>query len=141
MKKIILVIVGIVLASLAFFIACAATPSQVIVKISCDEFNKQAVIDREVEIALGGLMVVQVCADPTMNSEWLWHINGTPILSEVDVEYETSEGVVAGVEVTDYVRIFAAGAEGNTNLVLEQVRSGVPGKKGPWKLNLKVTVK
>jgi hypothetical protein len=140
MKKIILVVASITVVSLVFFVACAAPPSEAVVDISCDEFNKQATIDREVEIALGGILVVQVCSDPTMSFEWLWHITGTPIIGEVDVASETPEGA-AGIDTADYVRTFKAGAKGKTTLVLEQVRPGVPDEKGPWKLNLKVTIK
>jgi hypothetical protein len=140
MRKIILIIVGITIVSLSFFFACAAPPSEAVVKVTCDEFNKQAYINRGVEIALGGILIVQVCSDPTKSFEWLWHITGTPIIGEVDIGSETPEGAT-GIDTAEYVRTFKAGAKGKTNLVLEQVRPGVPEEKGPWKLNLKVTVK
>ena len=140
MKKIFLFIVSLAIISLAYLAACAAAPNEAVVKVTCDEFNKQATIDREVEIALHGLLTVQVCYDPTVSFEWVWHITGTPIIGEVDVDYESPEGA-AGIDITDYYRTFMAGAKGSTTLVLEQVRPGVPEEKGPWKLNLKVTVK
>ena len=144
MKKTILVTVSIMVASLLSLAACAGAPSEAVaseatVEVTCDEFNEQATISKEVEVALDGILTVYLCSDPATTFEWDWRITGPGIVDEVDLGYESPEGDAgdAGMDV----RSFKAGKKGNTTLVLEQVRPLEPEEKGPLKLNLSVTVR
>jgi predicted secreted protein len=138
MKKI-LVAVIIMTASLLCLAACAAAPNAAIVKVTCGEFNEQATINQEVVVALDGLLMVSLCSDPATGYEWYWHIIGPNIVDEVDLEDEPVEGDpdASGMEV----RTFKAWKKGKTTLVMEQARPTAPEEKGPWKLNLSVTVR
>jgi hypothetical protein len=140
MKKIILVTLSIMVASLLCLAACAEAPTETVVEVTCDEFKERATIDKEVEVALDGLLIVSLCSDPDQYFEWDSRIIGPTIIGEVDLVYKPAEGDLVGADVMD-VRTFKAAQKGETTLVLEQIRTTAPEEKGPWKLNLSVTVR
>jgi len=121
-------------------VGCYAAPNEALVEITCDDFAEHNSILKNRLVAVQGLLVVGLCHNPTTGYEWDWSMSESGIVDETDHHYESTDDEAYGEGGID-VWTFKAVKRGNTTITMEQVRMGLPGEKGPWKLNISVSVR
>jgi inhibitor of cysteine peptidase len=131
---------SIVLASLS----CAGAPNQASVVVSCQDFESNPNISKEVQAREGGTISVTLCSNPTTGFQWEQQVYCplvNAIVTQVDHQFvapEASAGLgAAGREVWT----FKAENQGSATINLSYDQPWEGGQKGAWTCNLLVTVK
>lgn len=138
MKKKILIVVSIMIASLLYLAACYGAPGEALVEVTCDDFTEHNTVFKKAVVALHGVLVVGLCPSPATGFEWDWSMSDPGIVDEVEHHYESSEEDSAvGIDVWT----FKAVKRGDTTIIMEQMRIGMPEEKVPWKLEISVSVR
>lgn len=133
-------LVSIVLVALS----CAGVPNQASVVVSCQDFESNPNISKEVQVRDGGTVSVTLCSNPTTGFQWEQQVYCpliNVIVTEVDHQYiapdETAGLGTAGREVWT----FKAESKGSATIALTYSQPWEGGQKSAWTYNLLVTVK
>ena len=138
-----LLICAVVAASL-LLVACAPTPKQASVDVSCDDFMKVNHISQEVEVPADGTLTVTLCSNPTTGFLW----SESAQISDTTVLQQTGHQlVVPGPEPppppgtpSQEVWTFKALKKGTSTVSMEYSRPWEGGEKGAWTFVLTVVV-
>jgi inhibitor of cysteine peptidase len=114
----------------------------VLMEVSCEDFQTEPHITKEIEITYPGSLVVSLCANPTTGFEWEEvKIENESVIYQTGRNYVPPEadGVVgaAGKEVWS----FNSGSSGTTTLIFEYSQLWEDGEKDEWTVGLTVVVK
>jgi inhibitor of cysteine peptidase len=132
--------------SALFLSGCGqAKPQEVSVDVSCDEFMEIQSIRQETEAAVGGLLVITLCSNPTTGFKW----EAAEISDQTALE-ETSHKFVSPEEDKAPPHLGAAGKEvwtfkaleaGTSTISIAYSRPWEGGEKAAWTYDLTVVVK
>jgi len=115
-------------------------------EVSCEEFQGENHITREAGVAVGDLLVVTLCSNPTTGFQWSENaeIGDAAVLEQLSHEFIAPKGSdkknpppgASGKEVWT----FRALTGGTTNVSMEYSQPWQDGEKGAWTFALAVTV-
>jgi inhibitor of cysteine peptidase len=111
--------------------------------VTCKDFEGQANVTRNVEIAAGSTVTVTLCSNKTTGFSWneKAQVSDSQVLQQADYKWippqETGMVGTAGNEVWTF-RGLKAGA---SSVSLEYSQPWDGGKKGAWTFKLNVTIK
>jgi len=141
-KLILMCAVGIISLCL---VAC--TPPQASVDVSCDDFAESLNVTEEMEIGVGGSLIVSLCSNPSSTGfEWSEaQISDPSVLQQTDHKYVAPEGTgseppLVGAPGKD-IWTFKALKQGVSNTTMEYSQPWEGGTKAAWTFVLTVTVK
>jgi predicted secreted protein len=112
----------------------------------CDLFSSQKSVSQQAEVAVGDLVKVTLCSNPTTGFSWQEpEFSDTAVVSLVDKTFgaAVSEGTSAplvGAPGTDSITLKAT-AKGSSNMVLKYSQPWVGGTSAEWTYTLAVTVR
>ncbi len=115
---------------------------EISLEVSCEEFQSGKHISREIDIPVGGMLVITLCSNPTTGFQWseTANISDTAVLKQVSHEFIPSQGAnqtgAAGKEIWS----FRALSEGESLVSFEYSRPWQGGEKGEWTFELEVEV-
>lgn len=136
----------ILLGTLLALSACLSPGSRFTMEISCDDFNTQPHITRNLEVGRGERFSVNLCSNPTTGYSWMEQVE---ISDPGVVRQESHEFLIPG-EKGDSQAVGVAGSQhwtftaiqpGATTLTFEYSRPWEGGEKGTWTFVLNVQVK
>ena len=123
--------------------ACSAamgSPKQTTLGVGYDEFSQGKNISKQITIAEGTELIVDLAANPSTGYSWTQPAIGTPaVITQIDSKYvapETKALGAAGVQVWT----FKASEKGTTTVKMDYSRPWEGGEKAEWTFTLTVTV-
>ena len=139
MKPLLLCIMAVTLLALS---ACAGAPSQASVELSCDEFTSNNHIKKEVEIAAGGVVTVDLCENRTTGFQWseTAEITDTAVIEQTSYKFTAAAGDLAGAAGEGKWTLKAL-KKGTTKVSMEYSQDWAGGLKSEWTFELTVVVK
>jgi len=144
MKSKLILTCAVVAISLCLF-ACAPTPKQASVEVSCDDFMKDQHISKEVEVAVDGSLTVTLCSNPTTGFQWseAAQISDQTILQQTGHQLVMPKAEPPPPPGTPGQEIwtFKALKEGTSTISMEYSRPWEGGEKGEWTFVLTAVVK
>lgn len=144
MKSKLIIFAAIVALALTLF-ACAPTPGQASVGVSCDDFYQQQHITEEIEINADDSLTVTLCSNPTTGFQWSEsaQISDQSVLEQVSHAFIAAEDEPPPPPGTpgQEVWTFQALQKGTTTVTMEYSRPWEGGEKGEWTYTLTVRVK
>ena len=122
--------------------ACAGAPSQASVELSCDDFTNTNDIKKEVEIAAGGIVTVDLCENRTTGFQWseTAEITDTAVIEQTSYEFIAPGSDLAGAAGKGEWT-FKALKKGKTKVTMEYSQDWVGGMKAEWTFELTVVVR
>jgi len=122
----------------------AGENEEVTVEVSSDEFQDENHISREVEVAVGDLLVVTLGSNPSTGFQWSENatIDDATVLEQLSHEFIAPQGGASSPPGTPGTEVwtFKVLKEGTTTLFMEYGRPWQGGEKGTWTFELAVTV-
>jgi predicted secreted protein len=111
----------------------------------CDQFSSQKTVSQQADVAVGDLLKVTLCSNPTTGFSWQEPaISDATVISLVDKTFgaATASGAapVVGAAGTDSVT-FNATAKGTSTVVLKYSQPWAGGASSEWMYTLTVTVR
>jgi len=143
MKSKLILVCAMAVISLYLF-ACSTAPKQVSVDVSCDDFMKQAAINKEAEVAVDGSLTATLCSNPSTGFQWEpVKITDQTVLEQVDHKFVSPESEPPPPPGTpgQEVWIFKALKEGKSTISMEYSRPWEGGEKAAWTFVWTVVVK
>ena len=152
-----LILVCVVVAISIGLLSCSpstpAAPSQVSVEVTCDDFAANQHVSKEVTVANGGSITVNLCSNPTTGFKW-----DSPQIADLTVLEQTDHQVMPAEssggptsppggpppppgEPGEEEWTFKALKDGQTTVSIEYSRPWEGGEKGTWTFELTVVVK
>ncbi len=133
------------IAALAVFVgACSAamgSPKQTTIVVGYDEFSQGKNISKQITIADGTELVVNLASNPATGFRWTQAAIDTPsVLTQADSKYVAPETNALGAGGTQ-VMTFKASAKGTTTVKMDYSRPWEGGEKAEWTFALTVTVR
>jgi predicted secreted protein len=123
--------------------ACAVKNNQV--TVSCEEFRNTPNIERNIDVAVGDSLTVNLCSNPSTGFSWQEQatIEDVNVLSQKSHRFITDKtigkDVVGAAGVEEWV--FTLKKEGTTTIYMEYSRPWAGGEKAVQTFKLTVTVK
>ncbi len=132
-----LIMVGLMVVIALSLLACSSTPQRLVVIAPVDSS-----VNEEVEIAVGGSLVVHLESNPTTGFKWeLSEITDQTVLKQDgEPEFVPPDEAIPGAGGKE-IWTFDALKAGKTTVSLEYSRPWEGGEKGEWTYTLTVTVK
>ncbi len=130
------------LAAALVLAACApaAASGQAAVSVSCDDFQKQAQITREVQVPAGSTFTVTLCSNPSTGFGWEEaKIADTAAVEQVSRESKAGQSSAPGSPGSEAWTLKAL-KKGTTQISFAYSRPWEGGEKGVWTLQLDVEV-
>jgi len=132
------------IAALAVFAgACSAamgSPKQTTIGVGYDEFSQGKNVSKQISIAEGTELVVDLAANPSTGFSWTQAAIATPaVLSQVDSKYVAPETAALGATGRQ-VLTFKGSAKGTTTVKMDYSRPWEGVEKAEWTFALTVTV-
>ena len=134
------------LVSLLLLFGCARAPSESYseyseynLKVSCAKFQAYHNFISEIQLAVGDIITVELCSNPTTGFQWEYETTGRTVLQETDHEFVPPGSDKAGAPGKD-IWTFEAIEKGETELRMEYSRPWEGGEKAEWTYSLTVTV-
>jgi predicted secreted protein len=126
--------------------ACSPASALVSVEASCDHFNQQEHISKDVEVPVGDSFTVALCSNPSTGFQWseMAEVSDQTVLRQTDHKFVAPEGEegeppapgTPGQEIWT----FEALEKGTCNVSMEYSRPWEGGETGVWTFNLTVVV-
>lgn len=115
---------------------------EVSLEVSCEEFQSENHISHEIEVPVGGMLVVTLCSNPTTGFQWseTAEISDTAVLEQVSHEFIPPQGTAQTGAAGKEVWTFKALSEGDSTVSFEYSRPWEGGEKGEWTFELAVEV-
>jgi len=112
------------------------------ISISCQEFMDQNDIKREAEVAVGDLLKLTLCSNPTTGFRWEQvGIGDRTVVEEVGHQFQMpSSRALVGLAGNELWTLKAL-KKGTTSVSLDYGRPWEGGERGEWTLELTVVVK
>jgi predicted secreted protein len=136
-------ILGAIAALAVFAGACSAamgSPKQTTIGVGYDEFSQGKNISKQITIAEGTELVVNLASNPSTGYGWTQAIVGMPsVLTQIDSKYVAPDGKAVGAAGTQ-VWTFKASAKGTTTVKMDYSRPWDGGEKAERTFTLTVTV-
>ena len=132
------------IAALAVFAgACSAamgSPKQTTIGVGYDEFSQGKKISKQISIAEGTELVVDLAANPSTGFSWTQAAIATPaVLSQVDSKYVAPETAALGATGRQALT-FKGSTKGTTTVRMDYSRPWEGGEKAEWTFALTVTI-
>jgi predicted secreted protein len=141
--KPVFVLVGAMLALLICAPACSPDTDVVPLEVSCSDFMKLSHISRQLEVAAGGTITLNLCSNPSTGFQWSKDagISNGIVIQQLDHKFlepgaENKVGVAGSESWT-----FKALKQGAATISLEYGRPWEGGEKATWTYKLAITVK
>ena len=136
-----------ILAAIAFVAlfagACSSamgSPEQTTIGVPYGEFSQGKNISKQVTIAEGTELIVNLAANPSTGFSWTQAPVGTPaVLTQTDSKYMAPVTNAIGA-AGNQVWTFSASQKGTTTLKMDYSRPWEGGEKAEWTFTLTVTV-
>jgi predicted secreted protein len=111
----------------------------------CDQFSSQKSVGQQADLAVGDLLKVTLCSNPTTGFSWQEPaISDAAVISLVDKTFgaATASGTapMVGAAGTDSITLEAT-AKGTSNVVLRYSQPWLGGTSSEWMYTLTVTVR
>ncbi len=142
-----LVLVGVMVTAILAAGACslakgAAVPEQVDVDVTTDDFMNTKHITKEVQVPVGGVLVVTLGSNPATGFSWTEtaQIGDGEILLQNDHKFQATGNAGVGAPGEE-VWTFKALGKGTTSVTMGYSRPWEGGEKDEWTFKLTVTVK
>jgi inhibitor of cysteine peptidase len=136
-------ILGAIAALVVLAGACSSatgSPKQTTIGVGYDEFSQGKNISKQITIAEGTELIVNLAANPSTGYSWTQAAIGTPaVLTQADNKYVAADGKAVGATGTQ-VWTFKASAKGTTTVKMDYSRPWEGGEKAEWTFTLTVTV-
>jgi predicted secreted protein len=112
---------------------------------TCDQLSSQKSIDQQADVAVGDLLKVNLCSNPTTGFSWQEPtISDAAVISLVDKTLGAAPAggtaPAVGAAGTDTITLKAT-AKGTSTVVLKYSQPWPGGTKGEWTYTLTVTVR
>jgi inhibitor of cysteine peptidase len=121
----------------------ACTPSTgTSVNVSCDDFNSQPNISKQIAVSAGNTFTVTLCSNATTGFQWSEsaQISDPTVIQQISHETVAPENTgLVGAPGTE-VWTFKALKKGTSTITMEYSRPWEGGETGVWTFNLSVTV-
>jgi inhibitor of cysteine peptidase len=140
MKLRMIPILAILILSL-WLVAC--TPSTgASVNVTCDDFNKQPNISKQMAVTAGNTFTVTLCSNATTGYQWSEsaQISDTTVVQQTDHKFVSPENTGMVGAPGNEVWTFKAVKKGTSTITMEYSRPWEGGEKGVWTFNLTITV-
>jgi inhibitor of cysteine peptidase len=132
----------------AFWLAACAPSSQApssgatSVNVTCDDFNGQPNISKQLTVAADKTFTVTLCSNPTTGFQWseAAQISDTSVVEQLSHEFVAAENTGTVGAPGNEVWTFKALQTGNSTIHVEYSRPWEGGEKGTWTFDLDVTV-
>ncbi|HOG47067.1 MAG TPA: protease inhibitor I42 family protein [Anaerolineae bacterium] len=127
------------LAALLVVAGCTAAASgNAAVTISCDEFQKEAHLSREVGVPVGSTLTVDLCSNPSTGYAWEEpKVANEAVMQQTGHEVKPAQGGAIGAPGSEQWT-FKAGEKGTSTVSFAYSRPWEGGEKGTWTLELTV---
>ena len=128
---------------LSLGLAACAPATGTSVSVSCDDFNSQKNISKQMTVAAGNTFTVTLCSNATTGFQW----SESAQISDKTVVQQTGHAFVAPGNTGmvgapgNEVWTFQALKKGTSTINMEYGRPWEGGEKGVWTFSLSVTVK
>lgn len=111
----------------------------------CDQFSSQKSVNQQADVAVGDLLEVMLCSNPTTGFSWQEpEFSDTAVISLVDRSFEAAmasgTAPVVGAAGADSLTLKAT-ARGTSNVVLKYSQPWPGGTSAEWMYTLTVTVR
>jgi predicted secreted protein len=140
MKQKLVIIFSIALLLVAGLLACA--PASGDIKLSCDDFNNNNNITKQISVNAGGTFKVTLCSNATTGYKWSENavIGDSAVVEQVSQKFiEPTSGLMGAPGEQEWV--FRGLKAGTTTISMDYSRDWEGGEKGTWTFKLNVTVK
>ena len=119
-----------------------ASTEEVSLEVTCEEFQSENHISREIGIPVGGTLMVTLCSNPTTGFQWSEsaNISDTSVLEQLSHEFIPPQGANQTGAAGQEVWTFQALSEGDSTVSFEYSRPWQGGEKGEWTFELLVEV-
>ncbi len=137
-----ILIVAFLVSSLLLFGCTRASSesySEYHLKASCAKFQAYHHFISEIQLAVGDIIIVELCSNPTTGFQWEYGTIGEIVLQETDHKFVPPGSDVPGASGKD-VWMFEAVEKGETELRMEYSQPWEGGEKEEWTYILTVTV-
>jgi inhibitor of cysteine peptidase len=128
---------------LSLGLAACAPSTGTSISVSCDDFNNQKYISKQMTVAAGDTFTVTLCSNATTGFQWSEsaQISDQTVVQQIGHEFVAPENTgLVGAPGTE-VWTFKALKNGTSTIAMEYSRPWEGGEKGVWTFNLTVTVK
>jgi len=137
------ILIATLLVSSLLFLGCGTASSEVYseyhLKVSCAKFQAYHHFISEIQLAVGDIITVELCSNPTTGFQWEYETTGRTVLQETDHDFVPPGSDEPGTPGKD-IWTFEAIEKGETELRMEYSRPWEGGEKGEWTYTLTVTV-
>ena len=138
-----IMLIGAIATIVLFAGACTAalgTPKQTTIDISYDEFEQEKNISKEVIMAKGTQLVIELPSNPSTGFSWTEAtIAEASVLEETESKFVEPEEQAMGTAGTQ-VWTFTAMGKGTTTVEMQYSRPWEGGEKAEWTFEITVTV-
>ena len=136
-------IFGTIAALTVFVGACSAamgSPKQTTIGVRYDEFSQSKNISKQITVAEGTELIVNLAANPSTGFNWTQPAISTPaVLTQTDSKYLAPETSAIGA-AGNQVWTFNASQKGTTTVKMDYSRPWEGGEQAEWTFTLAVTV-
>jgi predicted secreted protein len=138
-------IIGLLVVGLVASACSSAMAKTAELGAGCDQFSSQKTVGQQADVAVGDLLKVTLCSNPTTGFSWQEPaISDATVISLVDKTFgaATADGAapVVGAAGTDSITLRAT-TKGTSNVVLEYSQPWLGGTSSEWTYTLTVTVR
>jgi len=131
-----------IMLAIPLWLAACAPATGTSVNVSCDEFNGQAHISKQMTVSAGNTFTVTLCSNATTGFQWSESakISDQTVVQQTGHEFVSPENTGMAGAPGNEVWTFKALKKGTTTLNMEYSRPWESGEKGVWTFGLAVTV-
>jgi predicted secreted protein len=138
-------LLGLLVIGLVAIGCTSATPKATELGASCDQFGAQKSITQTTEVAVGDLLKVTLCSNPSTGFSWQApSISDLAVIAFVDKTFSAGPAggtaPVVGAAGTESITLKAT-AKGTSIVVLRYSQPWLGGISGEWTYNVTVTVR
>ena len=139
-KAAILAVIAFVASLREHAVRLSGSPKQTTIGVAYEEFSQSKNISKEITIAEGTELIVNLAANPSTGFSWTQAAIGTPaVLTQTDSKYMAPETNAIGA-AGNQVWTFSASQKGTTTVKMDYSRPWEGGEKAEWTFTLTVTV-
>ena len=127
---------------LSLWLAACTPATGTSVNVSCDDFDKQPHISKQMTVAAGNTFTVTLCSNATTGFQWSEsaQISDQTVVQQTGHEFVSPENTGLVGAPGNEVWTFKALKKGTSTITMEYSRPWEGGEKGVWTFNLTVAV-
>lgn len=127
---------------LSLWLAACTPATGTSVNVSCDDFDKQPHISKQMTVAAGNTFTVTLCSNATTGFQWSEsaQISDQTVVQQTGHEFMPPENTSLVGAAGKEVWTFKALKKGTSTIIMEYSRPWEGGEKGVWTFNLTVAV-